>query len=131
MIIGNQSVFNDLSDLKSDLEQKIEDSASSGGGLNPWEVARQGQIFSGDIYDQRLTGLYTCDPEVENQAAYSSAYICVTEDFGGGYESTVGINIGWDGSAEIKVSAYETRESYRILTSKNTVVDSNGFIKAA
>jgi hypothetical protein len=131
MIIGKQSTFNDLSDLKKDLEQKVKNSGSGGGGLNSWEVAGKGQIFDGDLYDKRLTGLYTCDSEVGNQVAYSSAYICITEDFGGGYESTVGLNLGWDGSAEIKVSAYELRESYAILTSKNTITDSNGFIKAA
>lgn len=127
MILGKQSVFNDLTDLKSDLEQKIEDSASSGGGGSGAAVEN---IIFGGVFDARPTGMYTMDFDIEGQVSYGGALFHIDNSWSGeGFSA--GLNIGWDGEAAIQLVSMGDHSTFRLLTSKNTITDSNGFIKAA
>lgn len=130
MIIGKQSTLNDLGDLKTDLETKIEDAKK----ININEVS---QIESGVITDsinvRRPNGMYFVSGEatgiplapavygwqtvtnfLDQSSAWHSVFCSANNDI---------VSSILHGSTVVFSATY--------LTTKNTITDANGFIKAA
>lgn len=139
MNIGKQSTLNDLGDLKKDLETKIAAAAA----IKVGEVSQieSGTITSGSVYDHRPTGVYRLSDDLlgmssfvdEQKRSESSGMMFTMKNplvSDGSFSSNFFIN--YDGDMRV----YGKRGSYfsgvhRVLSTKNTITDANGFIKAA
>ena len=130
LVVGKQSNLNDLSDLKTDLEAKIEEAKL----IKVGEVSQieGGVITGGSIYDHRPKGIYY---STEGDSMLEVGGGMTLEMGGASEESGVKIHVRWAGEVSVFTKFYNgqsiEKAEMSLLTSKNTITDSNGFIKAA
>ncbi len=136
MLIGKQSTLNDLANLAAELEvvkaiKLIEATPFANGNLGEPEE---------DIFDNRPNGVYHINQSlggVYDNPAFSGVQgdkngmmIHMTPVYGSAYSAAIFAQ--WDGSLSLLTSqAGTTKNRVGVLTNKNTITDSNGFIKAA
>jgi len=137
MIVGKQSVKNDLEAL----DQKIDSAFEEAKNINIDKVSQieTGNITSGNISDPRPTGVYRVQRTVEGLEAFGYSASSSTDALGlmfdmqHPYTSNHSVQIlsDWSGEITLGVKLDKVLKTHRILTRTNTIVDSNGFIKTA
>lgn len=137
MIIGKQSNLNDLQDLKKDLEAKIA-AAAAIKAVYASEI-ESGNLQNGDLYDDRPSGIYhfynTMTANGQNfldgvTGEKSGMLLEMEPQFSSLY--SVAMTVQWEGEIKFLIKKGASRSAaINVLTSRNTITDSNGFIKAA
>lgn len=128
MEIGKQSNLNDLLALKAYLETQI--AAAATVQIGQVSQIESGNLLSGSIYDVRPTGVYKVAPDVSDKPAYDLAhgmmlYMYSSDLFNSSFY------IDWGGSVAVSTKVGTDIRQFSLLSTKNTITDSNGFIKAA
>ena len=129
MNIGKQSTLNDMRDLKEDLEAKI--AAAAAIKADQVSQIESGSIDSGSIYDTRPTGVYSVSYEVFKPALAGNVNHGKLFLMGHSNVDNVGFYVDWKGEAAVFAKMNNVVKVSTLLTSNNTITDSNGFIKAA
>ena len=145
MNVGNQSTLNDLKDFSETLnllDLKIVSKFEEAKQVNLGTVSRiqNGSIESGTMMQDRPIGVYHFDHNVTDSADFGLSGAASTTTYGCGLHmklpsrSDYGILnfISWSGDAYLSTVIAGTQQGvYQYLTTKNTIVDANGFIKTA
>ena len=134
MNIGKQSTLNDLVALKTYLEAQI--AAASAIKVGEVSQIEKGVIGEGSAFDFRGTGAFGFGPEAADASTfgidgstYKNGMILDMQLPNKDYKSSLFIN--WACDAYLLANAAGVKTAVSLRTSKNTITDSNGFIKAA
>lgn len=136
MNIGKQSTLNDLGDLKVHLEAKIAEASA----IKVGEVSQieSGLIGGGSVFDFRGTGVFGAGADVAEASTfgidgstYKNGMILEMQLPNTGSQYKSGLFINWACDAYLLANAAGVKRAIVLRTSKNTIIDSNGFIKAA
>lgn len=138
MIFGNQSTLNDLNALQQFFQSEIEDAKQV--NLDNISQIESGYISTGSMLQDRPIGVYHFNSDVVDSGLFdiSSNTSSFTNGCGLYLKNTANANYGilqfvnWAGDAFVGTKREGVVEGvYKYLTTKNTIVDSNGFIKTA
>lgn len=137
MIIGKQSNLNDLQELKTHLETKIT-AAAAIKAMYASEIG-SGNLETGDLYDRRPNGIYHFNNAMTaNGQAFlngmtvekNGMLLAMEPPFSSTY--SVAMAVQWEGEVKFLINkGGSPSAAVSVLTSRNTIKDANGFIKAA
>ena len=146
MKIGKQSTLNDLSDLKSHLEAKIEEAKAI--RVDDVSQIESGNIVGGDdVFADRATGAYHVSQDSRDSGGGGVAGITDDPDLAGlnvqkngmllhlrppfNSAFSAAFLLQWDGTLNLFLKQQYEKKRVTVLTKQNTITDANGFIKAA
>ena len=137
MEIGKQSNLNDLLALKAYLETQIEEAKA----IKVGEVSQieAGSLENGSIYSDRPAGVYRVGNTVNDISNMGisggdmeSSLVLFDMHYSGHDQLNTGLLINFRTGEMYTKSTYAgVNRSSKVLTSQNTIIDVNGFIKAA
>ncbi|KZM43084.1 hypothetical protein OA92_10005 [Marinomonas sp. SBI22] len=138
MKVGKQSVKNDLEALDQKIDQKFEEAKQ----VNVEIVSNlaNGSVSSGELMDQRPDGIYqligTGGGSIENATQIGMEGTNETNGVGmfmsgSATSSAVMLFISWSGKTYAVSKRNGVNYPSELLSTKNTIVDANGFIKTA